>query len=89
MEDQRRLLSEWKAKADIDGPHFGRFVLGRLYEMRKEVSQFIENDPDFREFKVYRFEDRDEIRRMVNVLLVKILKRFNFTTDDYDSQFWK
>ena len=89
MEDQRRILQDWKSKADIDGPQFGRLVLGRLYEWRKEFSQFVENDPDFREYKSYRFEDRDEIRKMVNVLLVKILKKFNFTTDNYDQQFWK
>jgi acyl-CoA oxidase len=89
MEDQRRLISEWKDKADIDGPQLGRFVLGKIYQFRKEFAQFCENDPDFREYKVYRFEDRDEVRRQVNILLVKILRRFNFTTDNYDQQFWK
>jgi acyl-CoA oxidase len=89
MEDQRRLLSEWKSKADIDGPQLGRLLLGKLYPWRREVSQFVENDPDFREYKVYRFETRDEHRKNVNILLVKLLKRFNFTTDNYENEFWK
>lgn len=57
--------------------------------MRREVSQFVENDPDFREYKPYRFETRDDYRKNVNFLLVKLLKRFNFTTDNYENEFWR
>jgi phosphoheptose isomerase len=89
LEDQRRLLQEWKNKATIDGHHFGRFLLGDLYEWRKQVNSFVEKDPDFRDFNTYKIENRDEVRMRTNQLLVKILKNFEFTTENYDQQFWK
>lgn len=89
LEDQRRLLQEWKDKADIDGHHFGRYLLSDMYEWRKKVNDYVATDPDFRDFNSYKIDDRDEIRRRVNMLLVKLLKKFEYTTENYDEQFWK
>lgn len=49
----------------------------------------MEKDPDFRDFNSYAIDDRDEVRRRVNQLLVKILKRFEFTTNEAPAEFWK
>lgn len=88
LEDQRRLIQEFKSKADIDGHEFGRFVLGNLYEMRRNVGNFIKNDPDFNSFRAWQTTSRDDIRWEVNLLLSKLLKHYNFTTQNYDDQFW-
>ena len=89
LEDQRRLLAEWKEKANIDGHQFARFCLQDLYEWRKKVNRFVDSDPDFRDFNTYKYDTRDESRRRVNVLLAKMLKKFTFTTQNYEKQFWK
>jgi hypothetical protein len=82
MEDQRRILQEWKDKADIDGHHLGRFVISDLYEWRKNVNQFVEVDPDFTDYRGYRVENRDEVRAKINMLLVKLLRKYEFNTEN-------
>lgn len=86
LEDQRRLLQECRAKADIDGHHLGQFILGNLYEYRKKVADFVKNDPDFNDYKAWKRDGRDAIRLQVNILLSKLLKEFKFSTKE---DFWK
>lgn len=89
LEDQRRILEEFKVPSNIQGHHLSRFVLGKLYETRKSVAKFIDNDPDFNNYRPWKREKRDELRFETNLLLTKILKKYKFQINDTIEEFWR
>jgi hypothetical protein len=48
------------------------------------VNLFVDSDPDFRDFNTHKMDSRDESRNKTNRLFVKILKKFKFTTENYE-----
>lgn len=88
LEDQRRLMEEWISKADLSGLEFGTYFLGEIYPYRKKVVQFVKENKDISSFKEFNYDVRNEARWDINKILVKIMKKFPFSIEDYDKQYW-
>ena len=89
VEDQRRVIADWKEKSDLDGHSFAMFQLGELYQWRKQVNAFVTADPDFNNYREYKEESRDVARNKVNLLLAKTLHKFKFNVQTAEKDWWK
>lgn len=88
LEDQRRVLEEWREKADIDSLELNRFVQGEQFEMRRIIDSFICSDPDFTEYRPYN-STRNEARAKMNRLLFKSLRKFPVDYDLFKNDYWR
>ncbi len=87
LEDTERCMSEWKAQGNLDLGHLEQFVLGEIAQYSQKYLDFMRNDPDWTQTE-YDQKSKDEQRRVTNLLLFKIIKKFPISMKDYKDKPW-
>lgn len=86
LEDTERCMAEWKAKGSLDLLQFESFVLGEISLFSQKYLDFMKNDPDYALAELE--GKKDEQRRLTNLLLFKLLKKFPVSLHDFRARPW-
>lgn len=87
LEDTERCMTEWKSKGSLDLGHLEQFVLGEIAQYSQKYLDFMKNDPDYA-LTEYDQKPKDEQRRLTNMLLFKVIKKFPISMKDYKDKPW-
>jgi len=86
LEDTERCMAEWKAKGSLDLLQFESFVLGEISLFSQKYLDFMKNDPDYALTELE--GKKDDQRRLTNLLLFKLVKKFPVSLHDFRSRPW-
>jgi len=86
LEDTERCMTEWKSKGELNLVHLHQFILGEIAAYGQKYLDFIKSDPDFQstEHQVL----KESQRRMCNILLFKLIRKFPVSLTDYKKKPW-
>ena len=87
LEDTERCMREWKEKGKLDLQQFEVFVLGEIAINSKKYMDFMMKDPDYNLTEINNCS-RDEQRRIINVLLYKLIRKFPISLKEYKENPW-
>lgn len=86
LEDTERCMSEWKAKGSLDLLQFESYVLGEISLFSQKYLDFMKNDPDYALTELE--GKKDDQRRLTNLLLFKLVKKFPVSLHDFKTRPW-
>lgn len=87
VEDPKRIMAEFKARANINGKLLAEYAMGESYPHFKEIVKYFETDPVFA-YTELDLKTKPEQRGITNVLLVRLMKRFKMTRDRFINDPW-
>ena len=88
LEDTERCMTEWKEKGSLDLQNFEMFVLGEVSAHSRRYLEFMKGDPDYSLTDIEK-ADKDEQRRLTNLLLFKLIRRFPISLKEYKENQWE
>lgn len=87
LEDQTKVITEWKSHSKLNGDAFAKYLIGELYPYFRSLLEFNAKELSFN-FSEYYYKGKEEQRVMTNVLMVKFLKRFPVTMEKFENEPW-
>src|SRR3990167_1316461 len=87
LEDTARCMWEWKKKGKLNLKNLEKVVLGEIAEYGQKYIEFMRNDPDYSLADVESGQ-KDEQRRITNLLLFKMFRRFPVTLKSFTENPW-
>jgi acyl-CoA oxidase len=87
LEDTARCMWEWKKQGKLNLKNLQEVVLGEIAEYGQKYIEFMKNDPDYSLAEV-ESGAKDEQRRLTNLLLFKIFKRFPVSLKSFSENPW-
>lgn len=87
LEDQKKIMHDWKSKSDLNGDFFAKYVIGEIYPYYKAFIEYSAKELSFN-YSDFIHKGKEEQRIMTNEIFIKYLKKFPITMDKFENEPW-